>query len=183
MLSPERNKRPFLSGVLARNEVKRDYAYNRRLFLRIGHGSYQFNPALSVRRHDASGETWVPIFEALNLRFILEGATPRHWLRIEALLDMAGLPQPSTPIGGERIMQQMREERAQYEAWLQAPETEEDHEPDAAELPSAAETPPPPEPPPAPWGTPAARSAEIERVRRQIEENTARREGGADGSL
>ncbi len=175
VLPPERNKRPFVSGVLARNEVQRDYAYNRRLFLRVAHGSYQFNPALSVRRRDASGETWVPVFEALNLRFVLEGASPRHWPRIETLLGMAGLPAPGAPIGGERLMRQMADERAQYEAMLREAEADGDAKPDAT-------APPPPEPPPAPWGTPAARRAEIERVRRRIEENAARREGGAEGS-
>ena len=115
-MRPERNKRQHLSHVLSRNEVDRDYAYNRRLFVRVGHGWYQFNPALAVRRRDASGETWVPICDALNLRFVAECANPQQWPRIEALLATAGLPQPSAPIGGERIMQQMREERAEYEA-------------------------------------------------------------------
>ncbi len=193
VLPRERNKRQFLSGVLARNEVNRDYAYNRRLFLRIGHGWYQFNPALALRRRDASGETWIPIFEALNLRFVLETASPRQWPRIEVLLGAAGLPQPSAPIGGERIMQQMREERAEYEAMLRAQEAEEpaeaeeaaeadNAEPEVTALPSPAPSSPPTAADPAPWGTPAARRAEIERIRRQIEENTARREGRANGA-
>ncbi|MCC7485343.1 MAG: hypothetical protein IT529_10190 [Burkholderiales bacterium] len=194
VLSPERNKRAFLSSVLARNEVKREYAYNRRLFLRIGHGYYQFNPALAVRRRDASGETWVPVFEALNLRFVLEGASPRHWLQIETLLGMAGLSPPAAPIGGEPLLQQLREQRAEYEAWLQSPDTEEEPEEDSVAqavephvATSDAVVPPvtsaPVDPSPAPWGTPEARRAEIERVRRQIEESRARRDGGADGSF
>jgi hypothetical protein len=181
VLPRERNKRQFLSGVLARNEVNRDYAYNRRLFLRIGHGWYQFNPALALRRRDASGETWIPIFEALNLRFVLETASPRQWPRIEVLLGAAGLPQPSAPIGGERIMQQMREECAEYEAMLRAQEAD-NAEPEVTALPSPAPSSPPTAADPAPWGTPAARRAEIERIRRQIEENTARREGRANGA-
>jgi hypothetical protein len=183
VLPAERTKRQFLSGVLARNEVNRDYAYNRRLFLRVGHGCYQFNPALAVRRRDASGETWIPVFEALNLRFVLEGASPRHWPRIEVLLGAAGLPRPATPIGGERIMQQMREERAQYEAMMRESAAEGDTEAAAAEPPPPAASPPPPAAPPAPWGTPATRRAEIERLRRQIEENAARREDDAPNSL
>ncbi len=180
VLRTERNKRQHLSGVLARNEVNRDYAYNRRLFTRLAHGWYQFNPALAVRRRDGSGETWIPVFDALNLRFVLEGASPRQWPRIEMLLGMAGLPQPSAPIGGERIMQQMREEREQIEATLPAQEAEEAAEPDAAEPPSPAEPSPASEPPAAPWGTAEARRAEIERVSRQIEENAARRERSVD---
>ena len=50
VLRAERNKRSHLSNVLSRNEVERDYAYNRMLFKRVAHGHYQFNPALSVRR-------------------------------------------------------------------------------------------------------------------------------------
>lgn len=46
----ERNKRQHLSSVMSRNEVERDYAYNRALFQRVAQGWYQFNPKLSVRR-------------------------------------------------------------------------------------------------------------------------------------
>jgi hypothetical protein len=60
---PERRKRrAYLSGVLARNEISRDYAYNRRLFARTSHGFYVLNPALSLRQ----GEGWVPIYDRLN---------------------------------------------------------------------------------------------------------------------
>ena len=62
----ERRKRPYLSGVLARNEVSRDYAYNRRLFKRRALGCYQFNSALSVRQHCNGEDVWTPIFEVLN---------------------------------------------------------------------------------------------------------------------
>ncbi|MCC6532578.1 MAG: ankyrin repeat domain-containing protein [Burkholderiales bacterium] len=218
VLPAERNKRASLSGVLARNEVKRDYAYNRRLFLRIGHGSYQFNPALAVRRRDAAGETWVPVFEALNLRFVLEGANRRLWLRIEELLEMAGLPAPAAPIGGEHIMQQLREDRAEYAAMRReaesgpgsdrgrtgvGPESAADPDRGRTEVgpgsdrgrsPTEVESrtsvaaepstrlPAPPQPQPAPWGTRAARRAEIERVRHQIEENAARRNSDGDDS-
>lgn len=47
---PERRKRrAYLSGVLARNEISRDYPYNRELFARTAHGFYVMNPALSLR--------------------------------------------------------------------------------------------------------------------------------------
>jgi hypothetical protein len=89
VLRPERNKRQHLSHLLSRNEVERDYAYNRRLFVRVAHGWYQFNPALSVRRRNASGEAWLPICDALNLRFVAECADPQHWAHIDALLGLA----------------------------------------------------------------------------------------------
>ena len=55
VLRPERKRRPYLSGLLSRNEVDRDYAYNRRLFRRLKQGSYQFDPALAVRRRVGVG--------------------------------------------------------------------------------------------------------------------------------
>ena len=70
VLRAERNKRSHLSNVLSRNEVERDYAYNRMLFKRVAHGNYQLNPALSVRRKVRGEESWVPVFEALNLRLL-----------------------------------------------------------------------------------------------------------------
>ena len=72
VVRPERNKRAHLSSVLSRNEVDRDYAYNRTLFYRVARGHYQFNPALSVRRKVKGEEVWVPVFDALNLRFLNE---------------------------------------------------------------------------------------------------------------
>jgi AAA domain/Ankyrin repeat len=72
VVRPERNKRAHLSSVLSRNEVDRDYAYNRMLFYRVARGHYQFNPALSVRRKVKGEEIWVPVFDALNLRFLNE---------------------------------------------------------------------------------------------------------------
>ncbi len=60
VVRPERNKRQHLSHLLSRNEVDRDYAYNRRLFVRVDHGWYQFNPALAVRRAVAVGRVVGP---------------------------------------------------------------------------------------------------------------------------
>ena len=72
VLRPERNRRQHLSGVLARNEVNRDYAYNRALFLRVSHGFYQLSPTLEVRRRQPEGESWVVVGLALNLRLVKE---------------------------------------------------------------------------------------------------------------
>ncbi len=57
----QRRRRGYLSGVLARNEVTRDYAYNRKLFVRVGHGFYVPNPSLSVR----AGDGWMPLYDRL----------------------------------------------------------------------------------------------------------------------
>lgn len=104
VVKPERNKRTHLSGVLSRNEVDRDYAYNRALFTRVAQGWYQFNPALQVRRKQQDAEVWVPIYQALNLAFTGEFAWDFMWERIDAYLDMANLPKRGTPIAAERAM-------------------------------------------------------------------------------
>jgi hypothetical protein len=86
-----RNTRQHLSNVLSRNESARDYAYNRMLFVRVRTGFYQLNPALRVRRVGKDGETWVPIYAALNLPLVRETALPRFWPRIDAWLVQSGI--------------------------------------------------------------------------------------------
>ncbi|MEO6625130.1 MAG: ankyrin repeat domain-containing protein, partial [Burkholderiaceae bacterium] len=164
VLRPERNKRQHLSGVLARNEVERDYAYNRALFQRVAQGWYQFNPKLSVRRKVAGAETWVPLFRALNLPFINEFALQEVWTMVDRYLMLAGLPERSVPIAAERALdrqqvlearraQEVREQQEALELRIQAVREAQRR---------LAET-------PAPWGTAAAKRQEIERVRREIE--------------
>ena len=103
VVRPERNKRQHLSNVLSRNEVERDYVYNRALFVRIEQGWYQFNPKLAVRG-PAESEPWVPIFQALNLPFIGEFAWDVVWSRIDHYLFMADLPERTVPIAAERAI-------------------------------------------------------------------------------
>jgi hypothetical protein len=109
----ERKKRPYLSGVLARNEVSRDYAYNRCLFKRRAFGRYQFNPALSVRQRRDGEDVWTPIFEALNLPFIAE-FTPVvfGWsgirFSLETYLKEARMSGVSLPIAEERMQGENR---------------------------------------------------------------------------
>ena len=172
VLWPERNKRQHLSHLLSRNEVDRDYAYNRRLFVRLALGWYQFNPALAVRRRDASGESWLPIVDALNLRLVAEGADHQHWGHINALLDRAKLAPMSTPIGGERVAQQMAAAREQEEAWLRKQDEMRRRE-EVARL--AAKQPR--------WGTKVARRMEVERIRRELAEKAAKRRGGSDDAV
>jgi hypothetical protein len=59
VLPERRRRRQYLSSVLSRNEISRDYAYNRKLFARTSHGFYVLNPAVSVR----VGEAWVPVYD------------------------------------------------------------------------------------------------------------------------
>jgi hypothetical protein len=120
VVRPERNKRAHLSAVLSRNEVDRDYAYNRRLFWRVKQGWYQFNPELAVRRKTAEGEEWLPVYEALNLKLVKEFAQPPRWAYIDRLMKEAGMEPPAIPIGAER-----REERKRAEQEAQKAEERE----------------------------------------------------------
>ena len=95
VLSPQRNRRTHLSGVLSRNEVARDYAYNRRLFIRLRQGLYQFNPLLQVRRTLNGQETWVPIWQAQNLPFIWHFSGVLNRFGLEHMLQAAGQPIPA----------------------------------------------------------------------------------------
>ncbi|SMF95829.1 Superfamily I DNA or RNA helicase [Methylomagnum ishizawai] len=124
VLKPERNKRQHLSNVLSRNEMDRDYAYNRRLFKRMRQGWYLFNPELSIRRKTAEGETWVPVYEALNLKLVKEFAQPPLWAYIDNLLNSAGIEPPEgVPVAcerRERRLQHDREAEAAARARMQA---------------------------------------------------------------
>lgn len=164
VVRPERNKRQHLSSVLSRNEIDRDYAYNRSLFLRVGTGRYQFNPKLAVRRRECEEEKWIPVFSALNLPLISEFAYHDGWVstwgNIDQLLGLARLPERTTPVAAERIVEResakMREleerkaNRLAAEARLRAA--------DEAKKQTAPR-----------WGTKEAKRLEIERVRREIE--------------
>lgn len=164
-VKPERNKRQHLSGVLARNEVERDYAYNRALFVRVMQGWYQFNPRLSVRRNDKHAEAWMPVFQALNLPFIGEFAYDFVWERVEVYLQMAGLAPRGTPIAAERTVARWQEEQREQERR----EAEARLAMQAARQQRQATTPK--------WGTPEAKRLEIERIRRDIE-NRKKQTGG-----
>jgi hypothetical protein len=147
VVRPERNKRQHLSGVLARNEVERDYAYNRALFMRVEQGWYQFNPKLSMRRRQGEDDVWVPIYQALSLPFIAEFATDLLWKRIDDYLERGGLPTRTVPVAAEKAV-------ARYEAMERARAEEE-----AARLVSRNR--PPAEPK---WGTKEAKRHAIERL-------------------
>jgi hypothetical protein len=164
VVRPERNRRQHLSGVLARNEVEREYAYNRSLFVRVSQGWYQFNPKLSVRRQEGESETWVPIYRALNLPLVAELACYSVWPRIDEYLAMAGLPERTIPIAAERAIERAQAELRERER-RQAEEVERIERRRVAQAASA----PPPSPAEPKWGTPEARRREIERVREAIE--------------
>ena len=164
IVRPERNKRQHLSSVLARNEIDRDYAYNRALFKRVSQGWYQFNPKLAVRRRQGDEETWAPIFAALNLPLINEFSRLNDWgwpetipKIIDRFLLLTGLPGWRVPIAAERSVARARaleEERLAEARALQAQRE--------AEQAAAAQR-------PVRWDGPHAKRLEIECIRREIE--------------
>ena len=52
ILPERRKKRAYISSLLAKHEVQRQDPYNRKLFLRVGHGTYSLNPKLKLRTQD-----------------------------------------------------------------------------------------------------------------------------------
>ncbi len=167
---PERNKRQHISSLLSRNEVDRDYAYNRALFKRLRQGWYQFNPKMSVRCGKGDEEVWQPIFAALNLPLINEFARSHlfdylsDWDRIGEFCELANMPKPSIPIAAEKEMARRESEkleRKKLEEEQRAALKRIQDELEANKKHSVVKE--------AKWGTKEAKRREIERVRREIE--------------
>ncbi len=129
VLRAERNTRAHLSALLSRNEVERDYAYNRALFVRVQPGWYQINPSLLVRAKsttcEAGGERWSNVFSVLNLPLVNELARREHGPIIADYLARAGLPDAPPATMHERRLQaeaadiaELARERAEREAEL-----------------------------------------------------------------
>jgi hypothetical protein len=105
VIRAERNTRAHLSALLSRNEVARDYAYNRALFVRVEQGWYQLNPAMSVRQKSALGERWVNVFAALNLPLISETTHLAHSAAVSDYLARAELAAAQPSVMFERKLQ------------------------------------------------------------------------------
>ncbi len=52
VLPAYRKKRQYISSILSKNEVSRDGAYNRQLFLRVARGRYILHPDIKVKHQD-----------------------------------------------------------------------------------------------------------------------------------
>lgn len=71
MVRPERKRREYVNGVLARCEVNSKYRPARRLWIRERQGHYVPNPSLQLRVRQPDGaEHWRPILEALNAAWL-----------------------------------------------------------------------------------------------------------------
>ncbi len=71
VLRPERRRRIYFNGVLARAEVNSNYQPSRQLWLRTQNGYYVLNPQLQLRAH--SGADWVPWQQWLNQPLVHAG--------------------------------------------------------------------------------------------------------------
>ena len=58
ILPSYRTKRAYISSILSKNEIDKDDKYNRKLFVRVAHGSYIINPDIEIK-YD---EEWYPIY-------------------------------------------------------------------------------------------------------------------------
>jgi hypothetical protein len=167
VVRPERKRRTHISQVLSRNEVDREYAYNRALFKRVDHGWYQFNPQIAVRDTSGQEQNWTPIFQALNLPLIGEFSDTILWSRIDEYLELAKLPAFTPPIAAERLLaKQEAERKAAEEAELRQREELAQWQRERAEYLASrtAKT-----ARPLKWGTREAKQIEIERIRKEIE--------------
>jgi len=164
VLPAQRNRRSHLSNVLSRNEVSRDYAYNRALFQRIGHGWYQFNPALAVRSHQGDDIVWTPVYQRLNLALIHETTFESQWPALLELLAAADLPMPP-PLMRAREYAAFVAERQKLE--LRRARRQTARMP-AEPRPVAATVPPLDPPPDPPWGMPAAKALAEQRLAERI---------------
>ena len=63
VLPERRKKRAYLSSILSKNEFTRDGKDNRKLFFRIKHGHYLFNPDLALKVEDE----WVNVYDLLSI--------------------------------------------------------------------------------------------------------------------
>ena len=170
IVSAARRRRSAISNVLSRNEVDRDYTYNRGLFKRLTRGGYQFNPKLLVRRGQGDEIGWQPVFDALNIALVNEfSSTPSHY-ELDTLHELAGRPQRNTPLIYERIeAEEKARRRAEEEAEARRIAEQEAYRAEmrrqAQQLQQAkaekAKKPPP-------WGSPQAKAFEIERIRQEL---------------
>ncbi len=117
ILRPERNTRRHISALLSRNEIERDYVYNRDLFARVMQGWYQFNPKLTVRRKVGEEDIWLPLFQSLNLPLLAEFVPERinyeyGMLKYtQAYLQQAGLPEVPESLMYRRARARAEEQR------------------------------------------------------------------------
>lgn len=152
VIPEHRRRRPYLSGVLARNELHRDDPYNRQLFLRVSHGFYVPNPAMDIEIENS----WINVCDLLHLDTMDEGAEKRlkdlldviRYVRKNGRLEQSMRLRPSffhdTPVSRklDSIARRVRGEDVAWEDdWEDEWEDESEDDWEETEPPSALESP------------------------------------------
>lgn len=73
VLAPERTRRIYFNGVLARAKMQSKYKPSRQLWLRKRNGFYTFNPDLQMRAHHTGD--WIPWKQWLNEPLVFGGCS------------------------------------------------------------------------------------------------------------
>jgi len=76
VLAPERARRVYFNGVLARAKVSSKYQPSRQLWLRTCNGFYTFNPDLQLRAHHTG--SWLPWKQCLNQPLVFTGSSIKY---------------------------------------------------------------------------------------------------------
>jgi hypothetical protein len=76
VLAPERARRVYFNGVLARAEVRSNYQPSRQLWLRTRNGFYAINPELQLRAHHTGN--WQPWKQWLNQPLVYAGCAIKN---------------------------------------------------------------------------------------------------------
>jgi hypothetical protein len=97
VLPAHRRQRNYLSALLARNEITRDYPYNRRLLRRLRRGLYIIQPNLSLRdpQHEGQWRHWVDAHGFPLLQQMADAEEQRVWEKIIVLA--RGEKSPTSP--------------------------------------------------------------------------------------
>ena len=120
-----------------------------------------------MRRKVDGAESWMPIYQALNLLFVNEFAWDFVWSRVDEYLELAGMPERTVPIETARAL--ARHQAAEVKREREMRELQESIERRRAEalvLRQRQDAAPPK------WGTRTAKQMEIERIRKEIEEKS-----------
>lgn len=99
-----RRQRPYISSILAKNEVNRDDKYNKKLFVRIQQGVYFPNPVMEIQVEN----DWVNVYDLIDLEG-LENQYPKYFIfrQIRAYRQMLE-KSPNLTIDHDKFWQDLR---------------------------------------------------------------------------
>ncbi len=111
VLPEYRRKRSYLSGLLAKNEIHRDHAYNRHLFQRLNRGWYSFQPGLLLRDPGREGvwRHWMNAHGFPLLQQMSDTLESTRWEHIFQLLRPA-IPETQNHLPASKAIQKKPQE-------------------------------------------------------------------------